>query len=326
VARPLRIEYEGAWYHVMNRGAAGRPIFATERDHLDFLEVLGESCETFTLEVHAYCLMGNHYHVLVHTPRANLGRAMRHLGGVYAQRHNRARGRDGPLFRGRYKAIVVDADAYLLELSRYIHLNAVEAGLVERPEDYRWSSYPAYLGRVPAPSWLRLGAILERFGGGGAARYQAFVMDGVDEDLRAFYAAPRPGPVLGDERFRAALGAEIAARRVDPEVPEARRLQGPASLSRIAAATAAAFGVARETLNERRRGRGGGNLPRMVAMALCRNPGGHSLADIAAAFGGAHYSAVSAAVARLARRMRVDPELAAKVAVLRQGLTEGPEN
>ena len=130
MTRPLRIEYEGAWYHVMNRGANRQTVFATERDRLAFLALLGEVSEMFAVEVHVFCLMGNHYHLLLHTPRGNLGGAMRHLNGVYTQRHNRAAGRDGPLFRGRYKAILLDADAWLLQVSRYVHRNPLEARLV----------------------------------------------------------------------------------------------------------------------------------------------------------------------------------------------------
>ena len=327
MARPLRIEYEGAWYHVMNRGAGGRPVFTTERDHLDFLEAVAESCERFALEIHAYCLMGNHYHLLAHTPRGNLGRAMRHLGSVYTQRHNRAHRRDGPLFRGRYKAILVDADAYLLAVSRYIHRNPVEAGLVERPERYRWSSYAAYLGRRAAPPWLRLDAVLARCGGGErTAGYRAFVMDGIDAELRAFYESSAPGAVLGGERFRAALTTEVAVERSDPERPEARRLLEQPSLVRIAELTAAAFGVAVERLYERRRGRGNVNLPRLAAMALSRNPGDHALAAIAAAFGVRHYTTVSVAANRLERRMRDDRELAATIAALRHELSAGRLN
>ena len=128
MARPLRIEYPGAWYHAMNRGASGRAIFQSDRDRHAFLALFGDIAATFGVEVHAYCLMGNHYHLLLRTPRGNLSRALRHLNGVYTQRYNRTHGTDGPLFRGRFKAVLVDADTYLAALSRYIHLNPVTAG------------------------------------------------------------------------------------------------------------------------------------------------------------------------------------------------------
>lgn len=192
---------------------------------------------------------------------------------------------------------------------------------MERPERSRWSSSPAYIGRAQAPAWRHLDMVLGSFGGGDSARrYQAFVRRGVDAELREFYGAPRPGPVLGGERFRSRLASQAAAKRADPEVPEARLLAQQPSLSRIAELTAEAFGVPLESLYQRRRGPGSGNLPRMTAMASSRNPGGHALADIAAAFGTRHYASVSVAASRLKQGMRKDRGLASTVAALRHQL------
>ena len=132
--RPLRIEYENAYYHVMNRGRGRQQIFHDEDYYRTFLDTVAEANKRFGAVVHAYCLLGNHYHLLIQTPEGNLDRIMRHINGVYTQRYNRLKRTDGPLFRGRYKAILVDADAYLLQLSRYIHRNPVEMKrpLVER--------------------------------------------------------------------------------------------------------------------------------------------------------------------------------------------------
>ena len=160
MSRPLRIEFEGAWYHVMNRGAARCWVFNTDEQREYFLSLLADVHSRFGAEVHAYCLMGNHYHLLLRTPRGNLQRIMRHINGVYTQFFNRSEGRDGPLFRGRYKAVLVDAGAYWVELSRYIHRNSVEAGLVDALEDYPWSSYPAYVGLVGTPDWLMTSEVL----------------------------------------------------------------------------------------------------------------------------------------------------------------------
>jgi putative transposase len=131
MVRPLRIEYPGAWYHVMNRGASRQKIFHNFNDFQLFLDLLSETSVRYQIQIHTYCLMSNHYHLLIHTPYANLGKAMRHLDGLYTVRHNRSFGKDGPLFRGRYKAILIEADNYLLHLSRYIHLNPVEAKIVD---------------------------------------------------------------------------------------------------------------------------------------------------------------------------------------------------
>ncbi len=129
MSRPLRIQYPDAWYHVMNRGRRGEAIFSGKDDYDVFIDLLKELVEVFNIKIAAYCLMSSHYHLLVQTPDANISRSMRHLNGVYTQRFNRVHQCDGQLFRGRYKSIIVDADSYLLELLRYIHRNALEAGI-----------------------------------------------------------------------------------------------------------------------------------------------------------------------------------------------------
>ncbi len=154
--RPLRIEYDHAFYHVMNRGKGRQDIFHDGRYFQAFLDTVAEAQQRFNAVIHCYCLMSNHYHILIETPLGNLGRIMRHINGVYTQRYNRLKRTDGPLFRGRYKAILVDADSYLLQLSRYIHRNPIESKklLVEKLEQWPWSSYPAYTRKVDVPHWL----------------------------------------------------------------------------------------------------------------------------------------------------------------------------
>jgi REP element-mobilizing transposase RayT len=147
MARPLRIQYPGAVYHVMNRGGSRQRVFLDEQDYQGFLKTIGEVHDRWAVDVFAYCIMGNHYHVCLRTPEGNLSRVMQHLDGLYTQRFNRLHRRDGALFRGRYKAIVVDKDNYLAQVVRYIHLNPVEAGLVGEPETYMWSSHRFYLRR-----------------------------------------------------------------------------------------------------------------------------------------------------------------------------------
>jgi len=170
-----------------------------------FLSILADTSERFDLVVHAYCLMGNHYHLLVSTPNGNLQRAMRHLGGVYTQFYNRSNGTDGALFRGRYKAILVDSDEYLLHLSKYIHLNPIEANMVDDLSAYPWSSYPAYTGERPAESWLVQDDVFSQLTGSRLKkkRYQAYVeqSDQIDE-IVSFYTKQRLPAVLGGESFR----------------------------------------------------------------------------------------------------------------------------
>ena len=144
MSRPLRIEYPDAWYHVMNRGGRYEDIFEEKKDYSVFLELLQEAIDIFHIKIAAFCLMQNHYHLLIQTPEANISRSMRHINGVYTQRFNKIHGYDGHLFRGRYKSILIDADSYLLQVMRYIHRNPITAGLTDKL-NYSWSSHKAYL-------------------------------------------------------------------------------------------------------------------------------------------------------------------------------------
>jgi REP element-mobilizing transposase RayT len=141
MSRPVRIQFEGALYHITSRGDRREAIYEDDEDRSAFLKTLGEVTETFNWICHAYCLMTNHYHLVVETPDGNLSKGMRQLNGVYTQASNRRHQRTGHLFQGRYKAILVDADAYLLELTRYVVLNPVRAGMVSAPGLWSWSSY-----------------------------------------------------------------------------------------------------------------------------------------------------------------------------------------
>ena len=143
MARPLRLEFAGAIYHLTARGNRREDIFEDNVDREVFLSVLEKVCDTYNWVCHAYCLMSNHYHLLIETPDGNLSKGMRQLNGVYTQAHNRKHGRSGHVFQGRYKAIVVEKEAYLLELCRYIVLNPVRAGMVRSAKDWPWSSYRA---------------------------------------------------------------------------------------------------------------------------------------------------------------------------------------
>ena len=202
MSRPLRIEYEGAWYHVMNRGAGKKEIFHTPKDYELFLNLLNEIHNRYRIEIHAYCLMPNHYHLLVHTPLANLSRAIKYLNGLYTQRHNKLLKTDGPLFRGRFKSIIVDADNYLLVLSRYIHLNPVVAQIVGKAEQYEWSSYVAFLNPNLAPPWLTTNFTLNKFGADMQKhKYRAFVAEGIDREIDSFFRKIKRLPILGTEAF-----------------------------------------------------------------------------------------------------------------------------
>ena len=160
MSRPIRLEYAGALYHITSRGNERKPIFKDEADFELFLEVLGEVCDRHNWVIHSWCLMTNHYHLLLETPDANLSAGMRQLNGVYTVRFNRRYGRVGHLFQGRYKGILVDKSAYLLELNRYIVLNPVRAGMVDSPRKWLWSSYLQTLGLADSPNSRGTGSVL----------------------------------------------------------------------------------------------------------------------------------------------------------------------
>ncbi|MBM3358042.1 MAG: hypothetical protein FJY54_09980 [Betaproteobacteria bacterium] len=163
MARPLRLEFAGAFYHLTARGNARADIFLDDRDRLLFLDLLGKEIAQQRWRCHAFCLMSDHYHLLIETPEPNLVSGMRRLNGVYTQAFNRRHGRVGHVFQGRYKAILVDQDSYALELCRYIVLNPVRAAMVKRPQDWRWSSYRATAGLSTAPIWLDVDWLLRQF-------------------------------------------------------------------------------------------------------------------------------------------------------------------
>lgn len=303
MARPLRIEFEGAWYHVMNRGAARQDVFLSDVQRERFLELLGDLADRFGVETHAYCLMGNHYHLLVHTPLGNLGRGMRHLNGVYTQFFNRDQGRDGALFRGRYKAILVDADAYLLHLSSYIHRNPLEAGMVERLEDYPWSSYSAYIDKTTAAQWLCRDMVYLMLGG-KAKRYQSFVAKAIDEDLAQFYRGKSVSPILGDERFKQRV---LEHGCDDPEIAERNRVHEPASLDKIIAVVAMTLDCDQQQIFASVRGQQ--NLARMLVAYFGHSAGQLTYREIAEALGMNHYSAVASSLRRLERLRRESKQI-----------------
>ena len=224
MSRPLRLEFEGALYHVTSRGDRREDIYETDADRGAFLDLLGAVCDRCNWVCHAYCLMGNHYHLLIETPDANLSRGMRQLNGMYTRKFNVAHHRVGHVFQGRYKAILVDVDEYLLELSRYIVLNPVRARMVERPEEWPWSSYIAMGNRRVAPDWLEVDGLLALFGGkrrSAVLAYRRFVMEGIGKD--GPWGHLKGQIYLGDERFLEVMQDRLAGQDDSIEIPRAQR-------------------------------------------------------------------------------------------------------
>jgi len=174
VARPLRIEYAGAFYHVTSRGNERKMVFQSTRDREKYLSYLESAHERYGAVIHVYCLMGNHYHLLLETPRGNLSQILHHINGAYTTYFNIKRNRSGHLFQGRFKGILIDKDAYCKELSRYIHLNPVRAGIVKTPLEYPWSSYRYFAGKDKKPEWLTTELVLGEFGGEGRKGFKNY--------------------------------------------------------------------------------------------------------------------------------------------------------
>jgi len=224
MARPLRIEFAGALYHVTSRGNERDDIFLDDDNRALWLEVLERACERFNWLVHAYCQMGNHWHLLVETPDGNLSKGMRQLNGVYTQRFNRTHNRVGHVYQGRYKAILVQKDAYLLELSRYIVLNPVRAGMVRTARDWPWSNYRATAGLTAAPNWLEIDWILAAFAERkqeAQTAYRRFVTGGKNQPSP--WEGLKNQIYLGSDAFVDAMQRKMDADRRLSEFPKAQR-------------------------------------------------------------------------------------------------------
>ncbi len=319
MARPLRIEFPGAWYHVMNRGAGRRWIYKYDKHYHYFLSLLADVTERYRVEVHAYCLMGNHYHLMLHTPDGNLQRIMRHINGVYTQYFNRTERTDGALFRGRYKAILVDAQTYWLALSRYIHRNPLEAGLVKRLGDYRWSSYPAYLGKITPPEWLVTREILGSMGKRKArARYRDYIMDKTQTELDKCYQHKHFSAILGDDEFKQAVLAEVDP---EPDVPESRIGRVRPGIEEIFTAVERYYEVSEKELLRTTRGRGVISPARAVAMYLSQQLSDKKLSEIAVHFGLAGYASAGASIRNFKVRLEKDKQLRKDINYILQDLT-----
>jgi putative transposase len=307
MARPLRIEYPGAYYHVINRGQSRRDIFLEDKGRQSFLDLLSEIVRLWKVEIYAYCLMNNHYHLLVSTPAAGLGRAMRHLDGVYTQKFNRVHHRDGPLFRGRYKAILIDAEEHFLSVVRYIHNNPLAAAMVTDMDRYRWSSHWGYLNKEQCPVWLETGAVLSRFR--GLQEYQNFMHDKVEKEIEDFYRGPYQRPMLGSKAFVERVIEKLGDKaRVEAEKTDSRAIFG-IGIEEIVGATAREYGKRVEEIRRRRR-RGDENEARMMAIYLSRELGGHNQGEIGKAVGLEKTSSVSSAYLRMKSRLAQERRLA----------------
>lgn len=273
MGRPLRLEFAGAIYHVTSRGDRQEAIFRNDGDRHAWQRILASVCTRFNWHIHAFCQMGNHYHMVVETLSGTLSRGMRQLNGEYTRRFNFRNATVGHLFQGRYKAILVQRQTYLLELSRYVVLNPVRAGMVTTPEAWPWSSYGMTCSDVPAPDWLQTDWLLSQFSaqrGTAIHAYREFVAGG--KGLQSPMANLRHQMVLGDDEFVKRLKAgQIVANRTEISRPQRKCL-------------ALALHEYRGSFDDR-----------SEAMARAYLDGAYTMAEIAEHFS-VHYKTVSRAV------------------------------
>ncbi|MGE5277091.1 MAG: REP-associated tyrosine transposase [Acidobacteriota bacterium] len=282
MARPLRLEFPGAVYHVTARGHDRTSIFREEADREKFLALLSTVRRDFGWEIHAYCLMGNHYHLLVETPMGDLSRGMKTLNGRYAQWFNGRHRRRGYLLEGRFRSVLVQKDSHLLELHRYVALNPVRAGLVDRAGDWKWSSYRATAGLGKPPEWLETDWTLGQFARSRAAAREAFrrfVAEGRGGGKEV--EALERGGLLGDEAFAAGIRARLRGREISDEIP--LRFRKPAAavgLDEIRRTVARSWNVPERALARRR-----GGDEKKAAIYLARKLTRLGGREIGAAFG-----------------------------------------
>ncbi|MDB9822349.1 transposase [Deltaproteobacteria bacterium] len=223
MARPLRITYPGAFYHITSRGNEQKAVFKSKRDRETFLEYLESATKRYNAVMHAYCLMDNHYHLLLETPSGNLPQIMAHINSAYTTYFNTKRDRFGHLFQGRYKAILVEADEYAKELSRYIHLNPVRAKIVELPERYEWSSYSYYIGKKKTPEWLYMNFILGYFGRkvtDSKKNYEKFVRILLNKEYGSPLKDVVGSTILGTQEFIGFVKDKyLSKQKVDKDLP-----------------------------------------------------------------------------------------------------------
>ena len=224
MSRPLRIELAGGLYHVTSRGDGREDIYADDADRVKWLALLAEVCARFNWRCHAYCLMSNHYHIVVETAEGNLSKGMRQLNGVYTQYFNRAHDRVGHVFQGRYKAILVEKDSHLLALARYVVLNPLRARMVRKISKWPWSSYPAMIGEAAVPIWLETDWLLGQFSRQkkrAKAKYRDFIQEGVG--LPPVWIDLKQQIYLGDDQFVEQMQKHLKDTLKLKEIPRAQR-------------------------------------------------------------------------------------------------------
>jgi REP element-mobilizing transposase RayT len=315
MGRAWRIEYPGALYHVLSRGNERREIFFSHSDRYMFLNILGEMSDRFAVEIYAYVLMPNHYHLLVRTQEANLSKCMQWLGVTYTNRVNIRYGRSGHLFQGRFKAMLVENEAYLMQLSCYIHRNPIRAGLVKRLSDYRWSSYLRYAYGQKSPAWLSTDLVLSLFNVEDRQRaYREKVKSYVHEE-KLLWEDFRHGLFLGSLRFVDEMRGKYLAQGPHREIPQQRataRLEDP---EKLLEKTARVFGCDTERFRQSERISSSDREDRDILVYFLWQTGRVTNERLGELFG-VTYSAISHIVKGVKDQLIRDPRSREKIAKL----------
>ena len=294
MARQLRIEYPDAYYHVTARGNDRKDIFKSEKDREKFLSYLETAVNRYGAVIHVWCLMSNHYHLLVETPSGNLSQIMQHINGAYTNYFNTKRKRSGHLFQGRYKGILVEADEYALELSRYIHLNPVRIGIVNEPGEYRWSSFQEYTGKKIMTDWLTTEFILGYFDKSQPAaqkKYSQFVEELIGKEYESPLKQMVAATMLGTPEFVANIQEQhLDGKSLDRNLPALKHLKGKPTIDQILEITG-------NVLKEDKK------LAAKVAIYLCHRYSGLKLKEIGERFG-----VKESAVSQSSKRFAVEQE------------------
>ena len=321
MARPLRIQFENAYYHVTCRGNSGQEIFSNDADRSAFLDLLERSSDIYQTEILAYVLMSNHFHLLVKTPLGNLQEFMRHFNISYTSYYNWRHDRRGHLYQGRYKSFLVDADEYLQEVSRYIHLNPIRVRprlgvtLSEKERylrNYRWSSYGSYLSKNGRKGFLRVEEVLGHFGGDtatGRTKYEVFVRGGLTGKLSSPLEKGAGHGIVGESEFiEKVREGYVRSGMASREIPAVKRILAQVKPERIIRETCKAFKVKRDELLRK----GYKGVGRGVLMDMLYRHGGMKQREIGELMG-VDYSAVSVMRKRLSVAQKEDRNLAARI-------------
>jgi len=309
MGRPLRIEYPGALYHITSRGNERKEIFLDDADRVHILEIIKDYHARYGILIHGYVLMDNHYHLLLETPKRNILKVMHGLNGGYTGYFNRRYGRSGHLFQGRYRGILVERDTYLIPLSRYIHLNPVRAKLVDKPEEYPWSSYLGYVQGDKEDEWVEYSWVLSQFGNARSTarrEYRRYVEEGLREKSENPLNDLHGQVVLGKETFIEKVKEMVKGKSLSNEIVERKRFRQNPLPDDIIKLVSRVFKADEETIMDRGNKN---NSARKAAIYFVQRYSGLSNEEVGKVFGGLHPSAISKASMRLKQAITCDKNL-----------------